>query len=165
VGFLEPHVGHSGGNGETHLKPTGKSVTVISLSQAKAALAAAEALDVPVVLISAPGAAASAGAGWFDALVSLARAAYPTVRTECVLDCGDAPGHALGALRHGFKIIRYSGANQKEIEEIAEKSGANVLRKRPDALDFEPGEVEDQDLEATCRVWLGSVKQASKSKR
>lgn len=157
MGFLQPYVRYSGGYGETRLTPVaGKAVTVISLKQAKAALAAALALDVPVVLISAPGASAYVGAGWFDALVSIAKAAYPNADFKAVLDCGDAPGHALAALRHGFKAIRYEGASQRQIEDIAAQSGATVLRERPDALELT--EADDPAVsEAICRSWLGVI--------
>lgn len=157
MGLLQPYVGYSCGHGETRLTPVaGKAVTVISLKQAKAALAAAEALDVPVVLISAPGASAYVGAGWFDALVSIAKAAYPNADYTAVLDCGDAPGHALAALRHGFKAIRYDGASQRQIEDIATQSGATVLRERPDALELT--EADDLAiLEEVCCSWLGTM--------
>lgn len=108
---------------------------------------------MPVVLISAPGASAYAGAGWFDALVALAGTAYPNAEFKAVLDCDDAPGHALAALRHGFKTIRYEGASQLQIEDIAALSGATVLRTRPDALELT--EADDPTvLEATCRSWF-----------
>ncbi len=154
MGLLQPDVGHRRGDGETYLKPIGKAVTVISLVQAKAALAAAEALETPVTLMSAPGAAANVGAGWFDAVVSLARDAYPSVSVAAVLDCGDAPGHALAALRHGFKFIRYSGPNQREIEEIAEGYEASVLTERPDTIELESDVDDVAILDAACRTWL-----------
>lgn len=112
---------------------------------------------MPVVLISAPGASAYVGAGWFDALVVLARAAHPHADFESVLDCGDAPGHALAALRHGFKTIRYAGASQRQIEDIAAQSGAKVLRERPDALELTEAD-NSADLKAVCRSWLGALR-------
>lgn len=154
MGLLQPYVGHGRGHGETHLTDFGKAVTVTSLLQAKAALAAAESLDVPVTLLSAPDAAASVGPGWFDALVAQARVAYPTVRMNAVLDCGDAPGYALSALRHGFKIVRYSGLKQNEIEEIAQGYDATVLQDRPDSLELKFDEDSGAIIEAMCKEWL-----------
>ncbi|NKB57212.1 MAG: hypothetical protein GKS00_12865 [Alphaproteobacteria bacterium] len=152
MGFLQPDVGHRRCDGETRLTPAGKAITVISLAEAEAALAAAEAINVPVTLLSASNAASSVGAGWFDAVVSLAHAAYPKVRVEAALDCGDAPGHAMSALRHGFKIICYCGRNQSEIEDIASRSKAAVLRERPDTLDL--CEMEPDEWETACESWL-----------
>jgi hypothetical protein len=165
MGFLQPHVGHGRGDGETRLKGAGKAVTVISLVQAEAALAAAAAENAPVTLLSAPDAAANVGPGWFDAVVTLARNAYPNAQATAVLDCGDAPGHALAALRHGFKIVRYAGRNQAEIEEIARRFGARVLAERPPALDLEAIATVGDDLETACRKWLGEEKRKPKPKR
>lgn len=109
---------------------------------------------MPVTLISAPGAASTVGAGWFDALVSTACATYPKAAVTAVLDCGDAPGRALSALRHGFKSITYYGARQNAISEIALAYGAVVLAERPAAIDLEPDMDDAASLEAACRKWL-----------
>ena len=78
-----------------------RAITVHSLDQARAALAAAAALDRPVTLVSAPGAAGYAGVAWFRKVVDLAAADQPGVTVTAVLDCADKPGLVLAALRQG----------------------------------------------------------------
>ena len=152
MGFLQSNVGYRRCDGETRLKRYGKAVTFINLAQAEAALSVAEDLVVSLTLISVRGAAASAGPGWFDAVVAQAPSRFPAVRCEAILDCDDAPGDALAALRHGVKHIRYCGAKQDAIADIAEQYGARVSPARPESLDL--ANVEGQDAIAACRSWL-----------
>ena len=156
MGILKPDVGYSRSDGETRLKQYGKAVTVISLAQADAALSAAENLCAEITLISAPDAAASVGPGWFDAVVTLATSRFPAAKYIAILDCGNAPGDALAALRHGIKFIRYCGAKQAAITEIAKKYGANVVQTRPKSLDLSDAEGEKQDPITACCSWLSS---------
>ena len=77
------------------------AVVVHDLAQARAALCEGLALT----LLSAPGAACFAGAGWWRALIDMARAAHPHTPCQDVLDCADAPGHAMAAVRLGQAIL------------------------------------------------------------
>jgi len=79
-------------------------------------------------------ASASLGAGAFLALIKAARAAVPGVAVEAVLDCGDAPGHALGALRLGAEAISLTAPDEvmQKIAEIAAQTGAKLYRASPD---------------------------------
>ena len=88
------------------LDPRRRRFIIHGPDHAQAALAAAAEAGVPVVLVSAPWAAAAVGAPWFLAVVATARAAFPAVAAEAVLDCGDAPGLALAALRLGAGVVR-----------------------------------------------------------
>lgn len=104
-----------------------------------------------VVLLSTPGAAGSLGAAWFLAMVergamveSGARAggasAVPS-RDACwfaVLDCGDAPGHALAALRAGARrLILDPGCPAfAAVAAAAAEVGATLWAARPSALDL-----------------------------
>ena len=117
---------------------------------------AAADLGVELVLLSAPNAAANVGPGWFDAVVAAARASYPGVAATGVLDCGDAPGDALAALRHGIKAIRYDGSSRRKMEEIAQQYGARVFRDRPQSLDLPAVERGGGDLSAACHAWLAA---------
>ena len=155
MGFLEPHVRYRGSNGETGLKQNRRAITVISLVQAEFALAAASALGVCVTVISAPNAAQAAGPGWFDAVIAAAQARFPDVKVTAILDCGDAPGHALAALLHGVKAIRYDGPAAAQIGNIAAQTGAILFRERPASLDLYDREVAGLDLLVACRDWLG----------
>ncbi len=131
--------------------PLPPAIVFHGLAHAQAALAAAEALGVPVTLLSAPGAAAYAGPGWFRAVVDKARAAHPDAEVTPVLDCGDMPGHALAALRDGVTAIRFAGATADKVAEIAEQCGARVIRERPEALDLQGVA---GNPAAACRDWL-----------
>jgi hypothetical protein len=130
----------------------GRAVIIHELADAMAALEAAAELGVPVTLLSAPGGAASVGAGWFDAVVREARAAFPQVPADAVLDCGDRADLAQAALRHGLKAIcfRGSAAVAARLADIAGQRGAVLYRRFPRALD--PFGVADRA--AACRAWL-----------
>jgi hypothetical protein len=78
-----------------------RAIVIHSLDHALAATAAADVLVVPLTLISAAGAAGYLGAPVFAAIIAETRRAHPTVTLTAILDCGDAPGDALNAIRHG----------------------------------------------------------------
>jgi fructose/tagatose bisphosphate aldolase len=130
----------------------GKAVVVHSLDQARAALRAATERSVPVILLSGPAAAGYAGPAWFRELVATARAEVPAAEVTAVLDCGDAPGHALAALRAGLAAIRFDGPRPvaERIADIAGQYGASVERGPRAALDLEAA----ADPYAACLAWL-----------
>ena len=78
----------------------------------------------PVRLRSIPFASASLGASGFLSIVKAAREAVPGVPSEAVLDCGDAPGHALGALRLGAEAVCITAPDEvlAKLAEIAGKA-------------------------------------------
>ncbi|MEM7225029.1 MAG: hypothetical protein AAF495_18775 [Pseudomonadota bacterium] len=130
----------------------GKVVIVHSLAQAKAALAAARELNCALTLASAPGASATVGVRWFQAVAQEAGAAYPEVVLRAEIDCADRPGEALAALRCGFKSVRFSGkpAVAAKLKAIAAQQGAEIVTGRPKALDL----LEAADPERATRDWL-----------
>ena len=132
--------------------PRGAAIVIHSLDHARAALRAASTRNLPVVLLSAPGAAAYAGAPWFLRLVEMAAAEHPQARYEAVLDCGSRPGHVLAALRQGAKAVHFSGskAAAAKLSAIAEAYGARLETGRRQALDLR-GEPEP---EVACQSWL-----------
>jgi hypothetical protein len=103
------------------------------LDSARAAFRQARAGGAMLVLVSPPDAAAYLGAAYFWALVEAARAEAPGVVVETVMDCGDGPGWALGALRTGFKTIVLKGnaSARARVSAIAKQLGARVLSQRP----------------------------------
>lgn len=135
------------------IEPNRKAVTIYGLRHARTALRVAAALQVPVLLLSAPGAAASAGPAWFLAVVAQAREAHPEADAEAALDCAHFGGHALAALREGLTIIVHDGTANDAVEDIARQYGAAVLRARPAALDTRLAETAG-DLEVALRDWL-----------
>jgi len=133
---------------------SGKRVIVHSLDHARAALAAARDLKVPVTLASARGAGGYMGPLWFKALIETARADFPGVAVAAVLDCGDEAGTTLAALRHGLKRVRFTGDETAlaPLREIARELGAEIeTGAEPDALDL----LDEADPEAAARTHLG----------
>ena len=92
----------------------------------------------PVTLLSAPGAASYAGCAWWRALVTRARAAAPDLPVADILDCGDASGHALAALRIGqlHLVLWPDAAGWDAVAAMAAARGGIVLRQAPPALDL-----------------------------
>ena len=131
----------------------GRAVVIHELAHARAALAAAAALGVPVELWSAPAAAAYAGAGWFDAVLRTAGNRAPAAVFIGVLDCDDRADLVQAALRQGLTHVYFRGANAvaARLADIARQGGATLYRKRPRALDL----CDRADAEAACRAWLG----------
>jgi hypothetical protein len=127
-------------------------IIIHSLDHARAALAAAAALDVPVIIASAPGAAAYLGPQWLSEVAALAAAEHPDARVSVLLDCGDAPGHVLAALRQGIKRIRFTGraAVAGKLAALAKRQGAELIRGRRKALDL----LDSPDPAAACHRWL-----------
>ncbi len=109
-----------------------QATTVNGWDDAAAALAAAGRSGA-VTLVSAPDAGGYAGASWFVALAQRARREFPAVSQSWILDCGDAPGHVLAALRAGVRIVAFSGdaGTRARLAEIAAAQGAVILADAP----------------------------------
>jgi hypothetical protein len=112
------------------------AVVVHGAAHAAAALAAAGPRGV--VLLSAPGAGGFLGAPVFLRIIAEAAAAHPGVPHRAVLDCGDAPGFALAALRAGACTVVLDPACPAwpAVAAAAAAVGATVLPERPGALDM-----------------------------
>lgn len=110
------------------------AVVVHGLPDALAALRP----GLPVTLLSSPGAASYAGALWWRALVAAARAACPHVVAMDVLDCADAPGRAMAALREGQRLLVLDPGSPGfgGVRDAAASLAALVLPERPPALDL-----------------------------
>ncbi len=134
------------------IKTTTAAIVVHGSGDALAAVAAAGELDAPLTMISAPGAAAYAGPGWFLEIVTQSRAAAPGLTIAGLLDCADHAGHAMAALRAGAEAIIFTGDDRvaAKLSAIARETSAVVIRARPSA--FDPGDVPDK--QAACREWL-----------
>lgn len=81
-------------------------IIVHTPAHADAALAAATETARAIILQSPPRCARIQGAPWFRKLVEAARARQPQAIALAVVDCADAPGLALGALRDGAEAVR-----------------------------------------------------------
>ena len=110
------------------------AVIVHGLIDAKAALAP----GVPVTLLSAPGAGLSAGCLWWRELAAAARLAYPATPALDILDCADASGMAMGALRCGVsRLVLWPDAPGRDaVAAIAQEQGGFVLPHAPPALNL-----------------------------
>jgi len=87
-----------------------------------------------VILLSARGAALSAGCGWWRALITKARSRYPLTDAIDILDCADAPGAAMAALRLGQRrlVLDDTCPGFGAVVAAAATKGAVVLGRRPD---------------------------------
>jgi hypothetical protein len=128
------------------------AIIIHGIDDARAALRAAHELGVPVTVISAPGAGSHAGPGWFNAVIAQARSAFPDVPLTAILDCDDAPGHVLGALRSGVKAVRFTGRADvaEKLTAIAAAEGAVLLTEDIETLDLRA----QRDPAAACKAWL-----------
>ncbi len=105
------------------------ALVVHGLDHARAALAPGR----PVTLLSGVGAASHAGCGWWRALVAASGTAGPDI-----LDCDDAPGRVMEALRAGCRLIVLDSAVPAFalLHARAAAIGATLLPARPPALDL-----------------------------
>ncbi len=110
------------------------AVVVHGLVDARTALS----VGLPVTLLSAEGAVIYAGSAWWRALIKRATAEFPDVPCENILDCADASGLALGALRIGQRriILDPTAPGWAEVAATATTLGCEVLCNRPPALDM-----------------------------
>jgi hypothetical protein len=90
---------------------------------------------------------------WFKALVEEAVASYPDASVTAALDCADEAGTALGALRCGFKLVRFTGpeAARERLDDIARQMGAHVeSANSEETLDL----LDCNDPLASCRAFF-----------
>jgi hypothetical protein len=110
------------------------AVVVHSLADARVVLAHGR----PVTLLSGEGAALYAGCAWWRALTAAARAEFPVVPTADLLDCADASGQALAALRIGLRhlILSPDAPGRARVAAIVAGLDGVLLVERPPALDL-----------------------------
>ena len=101
----------------------------------------------PVTLLSGRGAAIYAGCGWWRALMALGAGDNPDI-----LDCADAPGRAMAALRVGCRLLVLDPAVPAWglVASRAAAAGAELLAERPPALDLA-----ERGAERRLLAWLG----------
>jgi hypothetical protein len=127
-----------------------REIIIHSLEHARAALAAATALDVPVTLASAPGAALQSGPAWFKAVIAEAIAAHPSVAVTAILDCSDAPGAVMAALRSGLTQLRFSGTPEMR----AKLAAMGAVFVAPAAAEATLDLLDIPEPEAACHRFL-----------
>ena len=125
-----------------------REIVIHSLAEARAVLDAAAAMNLPVTLASAPGAALQAGPLWFKSVIDQASAAQPGVALTAILDCGAAPGAVMAGLRAGLTHFRFSG--RAELRDKLAAMGAEFVAPSGEALDFR----EKREPETAIRAFL-----------
>ncbi|HQT46603.1 MAG: hypothetical protein B7X08_04100 [Acidocella sp. 20-63-7] len=125
--------------------PLPPAVIIHDLAQARFALAP----KLPVTLLSAPGAGSYLGCLWWRELLTLADFSGPSL-----LDCADAPGRALEALKLGLPGIVLTGPAQAlpPLAAIAHGQGARLLTQPPSALNLAQFTAETRLI-----AWLGGM--------
>lgn len=106
----------------------------------------------PPRLLSAPGAAAYWGAGGFRALLD-AHGVLPLG----ILDAGDAPGHALAALRASFNaaVLDPAAPAFPALAALFAAQGATLLPQAPPALDLARVQLHKPQGRRHLARWLG----------
>jgi hypothetical protein len=113
-------------------------ITVHSLDQAEAALRAAADAGGTLTLLSAPGAAAYAGPGWFVQLLGQLPAEPKQALACAYLDCGPRPGDVLAAYRAGVPGVIFTGRADvaDKLRALADAHGIAFRTERPEALEL-----------------------------
>ena len=133
-----------------------RSIIVHGINDARIAAAAARSLGTGVRLISAPGAVSYGGAAWFAEIIALVRAEFADVAIDATLDCGDAPGHAMAALRAGVTSIRFTGPRRvrDKLAALTQDYGATLEEFDTPSLDMSLCRRPEKD----CLDWLSENK-------
>jgi hypothetical protein len=108
----------------------------------------------PVLFLSAPGAAGFLGLAGWRAMLEAGGAAG-----QGVLDAADAPGHALAALRAGFRLVALNARLRAfaALAELFAAQGALLLPEPPPALDLGRVDLVKPQGRAHLLGWLGLV--------
>lgn len=79
-----------------------------------------------------------AGCLWWREVVAQARAEYPAVPIEAILDCADGAGQAMAAVRAGVVrlVLWRTAPGWAPVSQIARRQGGFVLPAAPAALDL-----------------------------
>ena len=149
-------------------EPPRRAVVIHSHAHALVALAAAERVrsasgpepSAGLLLLSAPAAAGYLGPGWWAALIAALQPRMQAVDAVEVLDCGEAAGRAMEALRIGLRrlILSAQCPQQRAVLARAAALGATVAAQRPEALDLA-----ESDAERRLAAWLGDPEAAPAS--
>ena len=128
------------------------AIVIHGYEDAFTAATVAQRVDCPLILISAPGASAYTGIGWFKALIEQTSQSISRIEMIGILDCGRRAGDVLAALRIGIRLIRFTGHEDifMRLEGCATQSGTVLLREIGVFLD--PSRENDPVL--ACHDWL-----------
>jgi hypothetical protein len=137
-------------------RPWLRGVVIRSAAEAASALRVATelGLDGSLPLLSLPGAGLWLGPGLFLTLVQRAAAPQPLVSPWPVLDCADAPGHALAALRGGVAavVLDPDAPGYAAVAAVAAGLGGTLLPRAPPAAG--PFAADHRETPAQLAAWL-----------
>jgi hypothetical protein len=122
------------------------------VAQMTLALRVAASARRPVCIVSPPGGGAVLGAEVFLAMAAAAARAVPLADATFMLDCDDAPGFALAAIRHGVRQLRVRLAPPvlDRLRSAASQTGCSVNNEEMAALDL----ADCADEAAAAHKWL-----------
>ena len=128
------------------------AIVIHGYEDAQTAAMVAQSIDCPLILISAPGASAYTGVGWFKAIIEQTSRSVSSIELVGILDCGNRPGDVLAALRIGIRLIRFTGHEDifVRLAGCAQQYDAVILREIGTSLD--PSRRNDPVL--SCHDWL-----------
>jgi len=108
-----------------------------------------------LVLTGPAGGGLAGGAGWWTALLAAVRSAQPDLAVTGLLDCLDAPGAVLAALRGGAEDVVFDGdaAAAERLAAIAAAGGARLHRALPPV--FDPAGARDPEAALYARLRAG----------
>jgi hypothetical protein len=123
---------------------------VHSWKHVAAVLRAAEQARRPVWLFTPVAASYSFGVGFWAAIQERIAELHPEADARVVIDCDDAAGHVLAALRSGLRWLVFEGnaAARRRLLDIVAQSGAELVQRRADALDLLQVKDADNDIAA-----------------
>jgi hypothetical protein len=135
-----------------------RGIIVHSIDDARTALRAAAELNRPVALVSGPGAGSYGGVAWFEQMIAAVLAEFPQASASAVLDCADAPGDVLAAMRwlkgpaRAKLALYFSGDadTAARLSDMAAQVGLTLLLELPEALDLRGA----RDPLAASVAWL-----------
>ena len=127
---------------------------IASLTEARAALAAADSSGVAAELESPPDAAGIYGVLWFAELNRALLAEFPGVPFTLTLDCGTRADLAHAALVEGIRRIRFSGHPEtgKALDDIARQLGAELLA--PERLFV----IAEPEMSGADHAWIQGIR-------
>ena len=144
-------------------EPSWRAVVIHGHAQALAALQAAVQVRsrvggeacVGLLLLSAPAAAGFLGPPWWAALTASLRPTMQAAGAVEMLDCGDAAGRAMEALRIGLRrlILSPECPQHRAVLARAAALGATLVAQRPEALDLA-----ERGAERRLAAWLGDLR-------
>lgn len=128
------------------------ALIVHHLEHMQAAVRTAAASGRGLTVITPPQAGRFAGPAYHLELLRQAIAGRTDVEIRAILDCGDDAALALFALAMGWPAVVLSGRQpaRSRVADIARQHGAQVLARRPRAIDL----ATTPDLDAACRKAL-----------